>query len=145
MIRTLNGQRVGSPRPCPIPFGAEGGAQRPRDREIWRGVAAAASVRRFAAGYSGDCAYRMKIAGVVRHGLTETEEITGGVVSSTVTTERQLLALPEESVTLQEKGSAPSGKVDPDGGTQTGAPTPGQLSKTVGFRVAAFAQPAWDR
>jgi len=68
MIRTLNGQRVGSPRPCPIPFGAEGGAQRPRDREIWRGVAAAASVRRFAAGYSGDCAYRMKIAGVVRHG-----------------------------------------------------------------------------
>lgn len=66
-------------------------------------------------------------------------------MSSTVTTERQLLALPEESVTLQEKGSAPSGKVDPDGGTQTGAPTPGQLSKTVGFRVAAFAQPAWDR
>jgi hypothetical protein len=31
----------------------------------------------------------------------------------------------------------PRAKVDPDGGTQLGVPTPGQLSETEGLRVTA--------
>src|SRR5579864_3812042 len=43
--------------------------------------------------------------------------------------------LPEASVTLQVNGSVPSEKVVPEGGEQTGEPTPGQLSETLGFNV----------
>ena len=68
-------------------------------------------------------------------GATETEEITGGVVSRTLTTELQLFEFPEASVTLQVKGSVPIGKVDPDAGTQLGVPMPGQLSEADVLRV----------
>src|SRR5258708_910828 len=59
----------------------------------------------------------------------------GGVVSATVTFELQLLVLLDPSVTMHVNGVIPSGKLDPDGGTQVGAPMPGQLSETVGLRV----------
>jgi len=67
--------------------------------------------------------------------LGDTEEIVGGVVSCTFTTELQLLLLPDASATLQENGVEPSGNTEPDGGTQAGCCTPGQLSETVGLKV----------
>ena len=41
----------------------------------------------------------------------------------------------DPSLTMHEKGVLPSGKVEPDGGAQTGAPIPGQLSDTTGSNV----------
>ena len=39
----------------------------------------------------------------------------------------------EASETLQLNGVLPIGKVEPEGGTQAGVPTPGQLSDTTGL------------
>jgi hypothetical protein len=50
----------------------------------------------------------------------------------TETVKEQLAVLPEASLTLQLTVVVPSAKVEPDGGTQLGAPTLGQLSLTVG-------------
>ena len=50
----------------------------------------------------------------------------------TVTLKLQLAVFIAASVTEQLTVVAPSGKLEPDAGTQTGAPTPGQLSETVG-------------
>jgi hypothetical protein len=63
------------------------------------------------------------------------EFMTGGVVSTTVTFELQLLVLLDASLTWHVNGVIPSGNLDPEGGTQVGAPTPGQLSDTTGLRV----------
>lgn len=78
-------------------------------------------------------------------GLADTDEVTGGVVSWTLTTELELFELPDASVTLHENGSVPSGKVDPDGGTHTGEPRPGQLSATTGFKVTRRTRAFDDR
>ncbi len=58
--------------------------------------------------------------------------IAGVCVSLTVTVKGQFAMLPEASETVQVTVVVPWGKVEPDGGKQTGAPTPGQLSFTVG-------------
>ena len=44
------------------------------------------------------------------------ELITGGVVSTTVTVDEQLLVLPDGSAAVQVKGSEPSGNVAPSPG-----------------------------
>jgi hypothetical protein len=53
-------------------------------------------------------------------------------VSLTVTVKVQLVVLADASVALHVTVVAPFGKVDPDGGTQPTALTPGQLSVAVG-------------
>lgn len=58
--------------------------------------------------------------------------IVGGCVSRTVTVNEQLAVLFELSLTLQVTVVVPTGKVDPEAGEQTGAPTFGQLSLTAG-------------
>jgi len=58
--------------------------------------------------------------------------IDGGCESVTVTVNVQLAMLPEESVTVQVTVVVPLGKNEPEAGEQLGAPTPGQLSLTVG-------------
>jgi len=58
--------------------------------------------------------------------------IVGGCVSVTVTVKVQLAVLLDASATLHETVVVPFGNDDPDTGAQTGAPTPGQLSLTVG-------------
>lgn len=58
--------------------------------------------------------------------------IAGGCVSLTVTVKAHAAGLFAASVTVQLTVVVPFWKVEPDGGTQTGAPTPGQLSLTVG-------------
>jgi hypothetical protein len=58
--------------------------------------------------------------------------IVGGCVSFTVTVNEQLDEFPDASSTLQVTVVVPFGKVDPDAGLHVGAPTPGQLSLTVG-------------
>ena len=58
--------------------------------------------------------------------------IEGGCVSLIVTVNVQLDVLLEASVTEQVTVVVPFWKVEPDGGTQVGDPTPGQLSETVG-------------
>jgi hypothetical protein len=58
--------------------------------------------------------------------------ICGGWVSLTVTLNEQLDELPLASLTEHETVVVPFGKAVPDGGVQTGEPTPGQLSLTVG-------------
>jgi hypothetical protein len=58
--------------------------------------------------------------------------IVGGCVSRTVTVNEQEAVLLELSVTLQVTVVVPAGKLDPEAGEQVGAPTPGQLSLTVG-------------
>ena len=68
-------------------------------------------------------------------GVATIEFMIGGVVSTTGTFELQLLVLLDASVTMQVKGVIPSGKLDPDGGTHVGDPSPGQLSDTVGLSV----------
>lgn len=69
-------------------------------------------------------------------GLAATAEITGAVVSRTVTLELQELEFPDPSVALHEIGVDPIGKVEPDAGSQLGAPTL-QLSETVGLKETA--------
>jgi hypothetical protein len=58
--------------------------------------------------------------------------IEGGCVSLTVIVNEQLAVLPDESATLQVTVVVPFGKNEPEAGEQTGVPTPGQLSETVG-------------
>ena len=60
--------------------------------------------------------------------------ITGGCVSCTVTVNMQLPSGLEAdaSETVQVTVVVPTGKADPDAGEHIGAPTPGQLSDTVG-------------
>jgi hypothetical protein len=62
----------------------------------------------------------------------EGQVIEGGCVSLTVTVNVQLAVLADESDTLQVTVVVPFGKNDPEAGEHTGAPTPGQLSETVG-------------
>ena len=56
----------------------------------------------------------------------------GGCVSFTVMLLVQVPVFPLASATLQVTVVAPLGKKEPEGGAQTGAPTPGQLSLTTG-------------
>ena len=58
--------------------------------------------------------------------------IEGGCMSFTVTVKVQLAMLFEASVTVQVTVVVPLGKNEPEAGEQLGAPTPGQLSLTVG-------------
>jgi hypothetical protein len=58
--------------------------------------------------------------------------IVGGCVSLTVIVNVQVVVLPDESDTVHVTVVVPFGKNEPDAGAQTGAPTPGQLSDTVG-------------
>jgi hypothetical protein len=60
------------------------------------------------------------------------QSITGSVSSVTVTWKLQLAVLPAASLTVQLTVDVPTGKVEPEAGVQTGEPTPGQLSLTVG-------------
>ena len=53
-------------------------------------------------------------------------------MSFTVTVNEQLAEFPDASSTLHVTVVVPFGKLDPDAGEQVGAPTPGQLSLTVG-------------
>lgn len=64
--------------------------------------------------------------------------IVGACVSLTVTVKEQLAGLPAASLTVQLTVVVPFGKVEPDGGVQTGVPTPVQLSETVGAKVTTF-------
>lgn len=50
----------------------------------------------------------------------------------TVTVKLQLAEFIEASVTEQFTVVVPSGKLEPDAGAHVGAPSPGQLSETVG-------------
>jgi hypothetical protein len=59
--------------------------------------------------------------------------ITGGWVSTTVTVNVQLDMLFAASLTEHVTVVAPSWKVEPEAGLHEGAPTPAQLSLTVGF------------
>lgn len=56
----------------------------------------------------------------------------GACVSLIFTVNEQLAELPCASVTEQFTVVVPFGKVEPEGGIQVAAPTPGQLSLTVG-------------
>ena len=58
----------------------------------------------------------------------------------TVTVKVQLTVLLEASVTLQETVVVPVGNEEPDAGAQTGDPTPGQLSLTVGAVYVTVAE-----
>lgn len=58
--------------------------------------------------------------------------IDGGWVSITVTVKLQLAVLLTASITEQVTVVVPCGKAEPEGGLQSGVPTPGQLSLTVG-------------
>jgi len=58
--------------------------------------------------------------------------IEGGCVSLTVIVNVQVAVLPDESATVHVTVVVPFGKNEPDAGEQTGVPTPGQLSDTVG-------------
>ena len=57
----------------------------------------------------------------------------GGCVSFTFTVNEQLEELLEASLTLHVTVVVPTANVEPDAGLQTGVPTPGQLSLTVGL------------
>jgi len=58
--------------------------------------------------------------------------ITGGCVSLIVTVNVQADMFPAKSLTEHVTVVVPFGNVEPEGGLQTGAPTPGQLSPTMG-------------
>ena len=58
--------------------------------------------------------------------------IVGAWVSLTVIVNIQLAVFRAASLTLQLTVVVPTGKKDPDAGEHNGAPTPGQLSETVG-------------
>ena len=60
-------------------------------------------------------------------------------MSLTVTVKLQLAELPDASVTLHATVVVPFANVDPDGGTQEGAPTPGQLLLTAGAENVTIA------
>lgn len=54
----------------------------------------------------------------------------------TVTVKPQELEFPDPSVALQETDVDPIGKIDPEAGVQLTSIVPGQLSDTVGLKVA---------
>jgi len=56
----------------------------------------------------------------------------GGCVSLTVTVNMQADTFPDKSVTEQATAVVPFWNVEPEGGLQTGALIPGQLSPTTG-------------
>ena len=56
---------------------------------------------------------------------------TGFSLSLTVTVNVQLPGLPDASVAVQVTVDVPTGNDEPDGGTQVGVLTPGQLSVAV--------------
>ena len=58
--------------------------------------------------------------------------MAGGCVSLTVTVNMQPEMFPDKSVTEQVTVVVPCGNVEPEGGLQTGALIPGQLSPTKG-------------
>jgi hypothetical protein len=66
-------------------------------------------------------------------GEADADEITGGVVSTTLTTELHKFVFPDESVATHWNGVVPKGNTLPDGGVQLSV-TPGQLSETVGLK-----------
>jgi len=59
----------------------------------------------------------------------------GACVSLTVTVKEQLAEFLAASLTVQLTVVEPFGKVEPDGGVQTGEPVPGQLSDAVAVKV----------
>jgi hypothetical protein len=61
------------------------------------------------------------------------QAIVGAWVSFTVTVNVQELLLPAASFTVQVTVVVPFGKLAPEAGTQTGVPTPEQLSVAVAF------------
>jgi hypothetical protein len=65
---------------------------------------------------------------------------TGGCVSFTVTVKLHIDILFDESFTVHVTVVVPFWKVEPDAGTHIGAPTPGQLSLTIG---AGYVTTAW--
>ena len=71
-------------------------------------------------------------------GFDTIELITGGVVSTTVTFDEQLLELLDPSVAMQVKGSEPSGNVDPSPGVHPCDAIP-QLSDTLSISFATTA------
>ena len=66
--------------------------------------------------------------------------IIGACVSSTVTVNEQLDGFAVASVTEQLTVVVPFGKVEPEAGVQLGAPTPEQLSLTVGAEYVTTAE-----
>ena len=64
----------------------------------------------------------------------------GVCVSFTVTVNERLDELFTASLTVHVTEVAPLGKVEPDGGLQTGTPTPTQLSVTVGNPYVTTAE-----
>jgi hypothetical protein len=70
-------------------------------------------------------------------GFSATERLAGQVtegasLSLTVTVNEQLDILPEASITLQVTVVTPTEKAEPEAGVHRTAPTPGQLSLTIG-------------
>ena len=61
-------------------------------------------------------------------------------MSFTVIVNEQLLVLPAASLTPHVTVDVPFGNVEPDGGAQVGAATPGQLSDTVGAGYVTTAE-----
>ena len=66
--------------------------------------------------------------------------IVGFCVSLTVTVNEQFAGLPDPSVTVQLTVVVPVGKLEPEGGLQTGVPTFGQLSVAVAFAYVTTAE-----
>jgi hypothetical protein len=82
------------------------------------------------------------LSGASAEGFAATPEITGSVVSLTVTIVVQPFELPESSRTLQLTLVCPRLKLEPEPGEQVGVPTPGRLSVAVGsWNVAAALPP----
>ena len=76
-------------------------------------------------------AHELLIVGVTAV-LLSGQVIAGGWVSFTLTVKEQVAVLPEESATVQLTVVVPLAKNEPEAGEHVGAPTPGQLSLTVG-------------
>ncbi len=68
------------------------------------------------------------------------QAIVGNCVSTTVTAKAQLDLLLTASETVHVTVVVPFAKVEPDGGVQPGAPTPGQLSLTTGALYVTTAE-----
>src|SRR5262245_51097873 len=66
--------------------------------------------------------------------------IANGCVSLTVTVNEQLAELSTASLTVQFTVVVPFVNVEPEGGLQTGTPTPGQLSLTTGAAYVTTAE-----
>jgi hypothetical protein len=78
--------------------------------------------------------------GSVALAILEVQMTVGLWVSLTVTANEQETLLPLESVAEQVTVVTPLGKVDPDEGEQVTAPTPGQLSLTLGVAKVTTAE-----